>query len=610
MLHGYGGNILKIDLTTGTVTTEPTDPGLAERFLGGRGFGIYFLTTEMPKGADPMGPDNLLIFSPGPLSGTLVPGAGKLDIACKSPLTGGYASANIGGILTAEIKYAGYDAIILKGKSPKPVYVYIQDDKVEIRDAADLWGKGSLATEKVLKDRLGEEFQVATIGPGGENGVKYACITSDYGRQAGRGGIGTVMGAKNVKAVAVRGTKGIPVADVKAFRKAARALYKACKQSPGLEVWQKYGTAGVTTWANEIGAFPTKNFSQGMLDGYQNLSGEVMREKIVITDKGCFGCPSPCGKWSHSKKHGVRVEGPEYESTAMLGGDCALTDIEDIAYANFLADDLGLDSISAGNAIAFAMECYERGILSDADTGGVALNFGNAEAVFAMLNKIAYREGIGDTLAEGVKHASKVFGKGSDVFAIQVKGMEFSGYESHNAPSMLLSYMTCDVGAHHNRSWAITYDIQVGRDTVEPDKAAKVIELQHVRPLFDALGACRLQWVELGLDLNLYPPALAALTGKNRSWQELLGVSERIWNLTRLFWFREVPDFGRAWDMPPARFYTEPAVAGPTKGKVMKKADIERLLDMYYEQRGWTPNGMPTEEKLEQLGLIEFAEAL
>ena len=610
MLNGYGGNILRIDLTTGDISKQPTDPKLAEKFLGGRGFGIYFLFTELPRGADPMGSENMLIISPGPLSGTLVPGAGKVDFACKSPLTGGYASANSGGILTAEIKYAGYDSIILKGKAKKPVYIFIDNDKVEIRDAADLWGKGSLETEKILKDRLGEEFQVATIGPGGENGVKYACITTDYGRQAGRGGVGAVMGSKNVKAIAVRGNKGIPVADVKAFRKAARAMYKACKESPGLEVWQKYGTSGVTTWANEIGAFPTRNFSSGQLEGYESLSGQVMREKIVITDKGCFGCPSPCGKWSHVKKYNVRVEGPEYESTALLGGDCALTDIEDVAYANYLADDLGLDSISAGNAIAFAMECYERGILTDKDTGGIKLKFGNPEAVFAMLIKIAHKQGLGAILAEGVKHASKVFGKGSEAFAIQVKGMEFSGYDSHNAPSMLLSYMTCDVGAHHNRSWAITYDIQSGRDTVTPDKAARVILLQHTRPLFDALGACRLQWIELALDLNMYVPALAALTGLERSWDDLLKVSERNWNLTRLFWFREVAGFGRAWDMPPARFTKEPVVSGPTKGKLTSLEDANRLLDMYYEQRGWDAEGRPSPAKLEELGLTGFAKAV
>ena len=280
-----------------------------------------------------------------------------------------------------------------------------------------------------------------------------------------------------------------------------------------------------------------------------------------------------------------------------------------MAYANYLADDLGLDSISAGNAIAFAMECYERGILTDKDTGGLKLRFGNPEAVFAMLGQIARKEGIGAVLAEGVKHASQVWGKGSADFAIQAKGMEFSGYDSHNAPSMLLSYMTCDVGAHHNRSWAITYDIQSGRDTIGPDKVAKVISLQHTRPLFDALGACRLQWIELALDLNLYVPALAALTGLERSWDDLLKVSERIWNLTRLFWFREVAGFGRAWDMPPARFYKEPAVSGPTKGKMARLEDVNALLDMYYEQRGWDAEGRPSPAKLAELGLTEIAGA-
>ncbi len=605
-MNGYGGMILRVNLTDRTIRKEATPRELVERFLGGRGFGIYFLYTEVPRGADPLGPENKLIVSSGPLSGTLVPGAGKMDFTCKSPLTGGYASASVGGMLTAELKYAGYDSIIIEGASATPLYLFIDDETVELRDASEFWGQGSITLEKKLKDALGEDFQIATIGPGGENLVKYACITHDFGRQAGRGGVGAVMGSKKLKAIAVRGTKSIPIADVEGYRAKAKEMYAACKASEGFEVWRKYGTSGVNTWANEVGAFPVRNFQSGAIEGYESLSGETMRQKIVLTDKACFGCPSPCGKYSHSKKYDIRVEGPEYETAALLGGNVALLDIEDVAYANWLCDELGLDIISTGNCIGFAMECFERGIITAKDADGLELKWGDADVVFALIEKIAKREGIGAILAEGVKHASQVWGQGSEEFAIQVKGMEMSGYESRNAPAMLLSYMTCDVGAHHNRSWAITYDIQVGRDKVSPDKAAKVIELQHIRPLFDCLGACRLQWVELGLDLGHYAPILKAITGVDRSWEDLLKISERVWNLTRMYWVREVEGFGREWDMPPARVWKEPVASGPTEGKLIAREDVDRLLDMYYEQRGWDSNGIPTKEKLEELGLTDI----
>jgi len=602
-MFGYGGRILRVDLSSGRTWAEPMPEELARDYLGGRGVGAYLLYREVPQGTEPLSPANRLYVSAGPLSGLLVPGAGKCDIACKSPLTGGYAGASVGGLLSAEMKCAGYDTIAIQGAAAKPVYLFIDDDRVELRDATPYWGQGSLTTEKALKQALGEEFQIATIGPAGEAGVSFACISHDFGRQAGRGGVGAVMGSKKLKAIAVRGSHAIPVADLARYRELARALYAACKASPGLEAWQRYGTAGVTTWANEIGAFPTRNFSSGYFEGHPGLSGETMRQAIVVTDKACFGCPSPCGKYSFSKKHGVHVEGPEYETTALIGGDCALGNIEDVAYANYLCDELGLDTISAGNAVAFAIECFERGIIGPQDSGGLTLRFGDPEVVFTLLRQIAGRQGLGATLARGVKHAAATWGKGAEAYAVQVKGMEMSGYESRNAPAMLLAYMTCDVGAHHNRAWAITYDIAVGRDAITPDKVARVIELQHIRPLFDTLGACRLQWVELSVDLGHYAPILEAITGVPRSWQDLLHISERIWNLTRLYWLREVPGFGRAWDAPPERMWREPVATGPTAGKQVARADAERLLDMYYQQRGWDSDGRPTAAKLAELGL-------
>jgi aldehyde:ferredoxin oxidoreductase len=606
-MNGYGGSILRVDLTHGKITKEPTPAQLARDYIGGRGFGAYFLFREVPRNADPLGPENKLIISSGPFSGLMIPGAGKCDFTTKSPLTGGYASSSLGGLFTAEMKYAGIDSIILEGISPKPVYLYIDDRKIELREAAHLWGKGAITLEKELKDKFGEEFQIACIGPGGENGVSFAHINHDYGRQAGRGGVGTVMGAKKVKAIVLRGTGKIPVADMEAYRKAGMALFKACKEAEGLKEWQTYGTTIVTSWCDEVGALPTRNFSAGSFEGGKTIYGQAMREQIVVTDKGCFGCVSPCGKYSRLGRYNSYVEGPEYETIGMMGSNLGLSDIQDVAQANLLCDELGIDTISAGGAIGWAMECYEKGILTIEDTGGLDLRFGNAQAVFTLIEQIACRQGLGALLAEGIKKAAARVGQGSEKFAIHVKGMEQSAYATHNATAMLLSYMTCDVGAHHNRAWAITYDLQVGREKVVPEKVARVIWLQNFRPMFDVLGACRLQWVELGIDRDMYVPALEAVTGIHRTWKDLEQVGERIWNLTRLYWARENEGFGRSWDLPAPRFYEEPPTTGVTAGQITRYEDVQRLLDMYYEQRGWTPEGLPAPETLEKLGLAEMA---
>ncbi len=603
MLNGYGGQVLRVNLTQGSVEKSDLDPDLARDYLGGRGFAAKILYSELEKGVDPLGEANKLVVAAGPISGLLIPGAGKTTFAAKSPATGGYADSNVGGMLSAEMKFAGYDLIIAEGVSPKPVYLYIDNDTVELRDAKDYWGQGAITAETALKKELGDDFQIALVGPGAENLVKYACICHDFGRQAGRAGVGTVMGSKKLKAIAVRGNKSIPVADVGEFRRVGREMLEFCKNSDAWDVWVRLGTAGVNVPSNEWGSFPTRNFQSGHFEEMDKMTGEYMREQIVVTDKACFACPCACGKYSYTKKWDVHVEGPEYETAAFLGADVGIPDIEDVAYANYLCDELGIDTISAGNVIAFAIECFEKGIITTEDTDGLALSFGDSEGVFELIQKIAKREGIGDVLAEGVRYAAEVFGGGSSDFAMQIKGLEISGYESRDAPAMMLAYMTADIGAHHNRAWAITYDIEVGRDGVTPDKAAKVIELQHIRPLLDALGGCRLQWVELGMPLDYYVPAMKAITGVDRSWDDLIHIAERVWNLTRSFWVREMDGFGREWDYPPPRWYTDPVPTGPSKGKLITKENVDKLLDMYYEQRGWDQNGIPTREKLDQLGL-------
>jgi len=610
-MHGYAGSILRVDLSTGVASAQPLAEDLVNAYIGGRGFGAYLVYREVPPGTDPLGPGNKLVVAAGPFSGVFLPSGSKTSFSAKSPATGLYGDSNIGGHLAGELKYAGYDAVVLEGRAPVPSYLFIEDDKVEVRPCEKLWGIGAIKTEKALKDELGDEFQIATIGPAGENMVVFACVNHDIGRQAGRCGMGAVMGSKNLKAIAVRGTKGVPVADMSALRKVAGEMFSALAANPALKVWQDQGLAQVTTWSNSIGALPTRNFRQNFYENADALSGERMRSDIHVRDKACFACPMATGKYCKASHRGesVFLEGPEYETTALIGSNCALGSIEEVAYANYMCDELGLDTISAGNAVAFTMECFERGIITKEDTGGIEARFGSLDAFVEIAKLIAARQGIGAPLSRGVRAAAAAWGGGSEDFAIQVKGLEWSGYESRGAPSMMLAYMTCDIGAHHNRAWSVTHDIAVGRNVIE-GKAAKVVELQHVRPLFDCLGVCRLQWVELGLPLEYYARLYPAVTGRDDTWENLLLKSERIWNLVRAFGVRERADFGRADDQPPRRFYTEPVPDGPLAGSRVTREDIDRLLDEYYDLRGWDRDGRPTVKTLERLGLADVAAEL
>jgi aldehyde:ferredoxin oxidoreductase len=601
---GYGGSILRVNLSDGGITKEPTPDDLVRGYLGARGFIIHTLYTELPERVDPLGEDAKFITATGPLSGLFIPSSGKIQSGGKSPLTGGYGEANSGGHIPAELKMAGYDMLIVEGICDKPCYIVIDDDDVRIENAREIWGKGSFAAEETLKRNHGEDFQIFTIGPAGENLVKIACLTHDFGRQAGRTGLGAILGSKKVKAICVRGSKTIPVDDIDGLMKVGHRMYEQCFTNPAFELWQTYGTSSVVNWANRIGSFPTRNFQSGYFELFTNISGPRMRKEIVVINKACFACAMCCGKYSHAKTddYDVYVEGPEYETTAMIGGNCALGDIKDVANANHLCDDYGIDTISGGSIIGFAIECFEKGIITKKDTGGLELKFGDPKSVFALIKMIAMRQGVGDVLAEGTKVAAETLGGDSIRFAMQVKGLEQSGYESRRAPAMQLSYMTSDIGAHHRPSWAVTHDLQTGRDSAE-GKAAKVIELQHTRPLFDTLGVCRLPWIEMQVPVSDYAEAFRRATGIDYSEQDLLSISEKIWNLTRMFWAREVPDFGRSYDLPPARVYEDRITGGPTKGALLEREKIEAMLDDYYDRRGWTKDGIPSEQKLRQLGL-------
>lgn len=626
-MYGYAGTILRIDLSNEAVQVEPLPDSLVETFIGGRGFVAKMLYDEIPPGTAPFDPQNMLIAATGPLTGHFLPASGKTHFGTKSPATGGYADSNMGGHFGPHLKYAGYDVLVITGKAERPSYLLINDDAVEIRPAKEYWGQGAITAEKNLKDHLGDDFQIITIGPAGENLVRYACISHDFGRQAGRTGMGAVMGSKNLKAIAVKGTGSIPVADLKAAYSKGKEAYQKVKAKPGFEGWTPEGTAGITNWTNEVGVFPTRNFQTSHAEHYKNINGKAILTRLKITDKGCFGCPTPCGKYGHTQtpSGSAYVEGPEYETIALFGGNCVLQSIEEVAYANYLCDELGIDTISAGVVTGWAIECFQQGILTR-DEIGQEIDFSDLDSIMYLLNKIAHRQGIGDLLAEGVKIAAERTGQGSERFAIHVKGLEWSGYECRNAPSMMLAYLTADVGAHHNRAWVLGHDVAgawtsvhdlIASETVmeaQPKAivsercAEYVIESQHKRSLFDALGNCRLQMMELGFEEEHYAELYSLITGKTKTWKDLLMVSERIWHLTRSFSVREINGFGRHLDFPPARLIEEPIVSGPNKGHVMAKEDIHNLLSWYYSARGWDDNGIPTKETLLRNGLPEVVE--
>jgi len=627
MLYGYAGAILRVDLSTASIRKEPLPESLVQKFIGGRGFVAKMLYDEITPDIEPFDPRNMLIAATGPLTGHFLPASGKTHFGTKSPATGGYADSNMGGHFGPQLKYAGYDVLVIIGRADTPSYLFISDDTVEIRPAEDFWGQGSITAEKNLKDRLGDDYQILTIGPAGENRVRYACISHDFGRQAGRTGVGAVMGSKNLKAIAVKGTKAIPVADLNEAYARGKEAYRKVMAKPGFEGWTPEGTAGITNWTNEVGVFPTRNFQTSFAGHYKDINGQAVIERLKITDKGCFGCPTPCGKYGHTKTSAgsAYVEGPEFETISLFGGNCVLKTIEEVAYANYLCDELGIDTISAGVVIGWAIECYQKGILTREKIGR-EIDFSDLETVIFLLEKITRRDGIGDLLAEGVKIAAEKTGKESERFAIHVKGLEWSGYECRNAPSMMLAYMTADVGAHHNRAWVLGHDlagawtnvhdliasggeVEAQPKAIVSDQSAEyVIASQHKRSLFDVLGNCRLQMMELGFEEEYYAELYSTITGRKMSWEELLNISVRVWHLTRAFTVREVNDFGRHLDMPPARLYEDPIVDGPNQGHVLSLEDIEKLLNWYYVARGWDQNGVPTRETLVQAGLPEVAE--
>jgi len=620
-MQGYAGKILRVDLTTGKVEKEPLRVDFAKTFLGGKGFGGKILYDEVPPKIDPFDPQNRVIISNGPLTGTGA-FAPKCSFVTKSPLTGGWLDCMLGGFVGPELKFAGYDVLVVSGKAPEPVYLYIQDKKVELKKAGHLWGKSTHETETEIKEEVGDsKTKVASIGPAGENLVRFACITGDLYRQAGRGGIGAVFGSKNLKAIAVRGTGKVTLAHRDDFIKHTRELNKALKESG--ETMTTYGTMWLVDPMNDYGMLPTRNFQLAVFEQAKKINGDRLVKTLKTKDVGCHACTLRCSNFVEVKRSefgAFQLEGPEYETTCLLGSNCGLDNLKAIAYLNLLCDQLGMDTMSTGNILAYVMECVQRRILTKNDLDGIALRWGDHKGMIALIRKIACREGIGDLLAEGVARTAKKIGKGTSTFAMHVKGMEMPGYDPRGALGMGLAYATADRGACHLRAWTIYEEVMGSLDRFSPEgKAMLVFARMHRKIVMDALGICEM----MGL-MPLFASLLSEATGwevkplYNRVYEKLLedfaiegdrvGIGERIYNLARAFNVRE--GFGRKDDMLPARFFKESVPKGPLKGRPIKIRDFNKMLSEFYDLNGWDRNGIPRKEKLMELGLEEVARDL
>ena len=601
MVGGYVGKILRVDLSSGKVSSEDLNAEWARIFIGGKGLGAKYLYEEAKPGVDPLSPDNVLILMTGPLTGTTAPCAPKYAIYTKSPLTNAFLDSYMGGYLGAELKFAGFDGVIIKDKAEKPVYLWITDGKAELRDAKKLWGLDIHETEKQIREDLKDkDVKVAAIGPAGENLVRIACITVDLYRHAGRGGGGAVMGSKNLKAITVRGHQGVSVPDIEEFIELSKEITKNDVLTEE-NIWAKTdGTPGFLQMVQEGGILPTRNFQMGVYEHANDIDSDAVK-KIFVRRRACYGCPLGCGNLTHVKEGpfaGTVVEGPEFETLAMAGANCYIKSLEAIAHFNLLCDKLGLDTISTGDAVAFAMECYEKGIITKEDTGGLDLSFGNVEAYVEMPKLIAFRKALGDILAEGVKRAALKLGKGSERFTAEVKGLEYPGYEPRGSIGMALAYATSDRGACHLRAWPAASEVFGDVDPFTAEgKAQMVIDDQNLYCAKWSLVVC--DFYAIGYE-NIARLASAA-TGWKLSVDDMKIIGERIWNLIRLFNVRE--GLTRKDDTLPYRISNDPLKGGKADGHVVKPEDFHKMLDEYYKLRGWDSEGRPSKEKLRELDL-------
>ncbi len=599
-------NLLRINLTEGTVTKEKIPDSVVFQYMGGTGYLSYFLYKELEAQIDPLSSDNKIILAPGPIQGTRIPISGRYSVGTKSPLTGFFIDANAGGFFGSEIRMAGYDLIIIEGKSENPCYLSIKDDKVEIKDAQQLWGQRVHETDELIKTSENEpKMRVLAIGPAGENLVKISCTTSDRFRNAGRGGIGAVFGSKNLKAVAIKGsnrpTNGNPD-KIDEMRKELNKRAKTAKDDG--HMLHKHGTSWLVNIANHNTQFPTRNFQSGEFEDHEKITHEVLDKLYKRFRRPCFQCPIACSEtldasdfeWTDEKE----IAKPEYETLGMMGGNLGISDIETIIHLNFLCNQLGLDTISTGSSIAMTMEAVGKGLLTGEEFKN--LRFGNKEAIFDLVYKIASREGIGDILADGIIFASKKWG--IEDLAIHSKGLPFAAWDPRGKLGLGLSYASAAVGASHLRGWPTTREM--------PDKSAvevvdSLVHEQDVKTIKDSLTICHFTHsISPPLKFEGCRRIAEAVWDKPVTDEELTNIARRIWILKRMFNIREYGDKKPfEFDTLPKRFMTEPLPSGRAKGKTafVNEEDFKKSMLSLYEKRGLNNEGYPTEEALEKLGI-------
>ena len=619
--YGWTGTILEVDLTRSAVRKVDLPEQLAYNYLGQAGINARILYDRVSSDTDPLSPEAPLIFGVGPLGGTLAPCSGRLSVTFKSPLTGIFGDSNCGGHWASELKMAGYDHIVVTGKAKHPVYLWIDNDRVEIRDGRSIWGKNTWETDELVRQDVGERTaQVACIGPAGENLVRFAAIICNKARAAARCGPGAVMGSKNLKAIAVRGDRGIYVADKSALREAVEEAVSAILTDPLYESAKTYGTLAITPLAQALGFLPTRNFQESTFVGADKLAGEVFIKQFATKHKGCYNCPVGCSRLYKvaGGPYATHGEGPEYETVSALGAKCGNDNFESILHANTLCNQLGMDTISTGNTLAWAMECHEKGVLHETDLDGLDLHFGNAPAMMALIKKIAGREGVGDVLAEGAYRAADKLGGGD--WVVQSKGMDYPAVDTRGTKGMALSFAVSPRGGDHLKGlslYEVAPDIYAGdikKETgidVTPQywlryetKAELMRWHENWHCVVDSLGLCKLEGIAIKPLLpRHFQRMLAAATGWDVSVEDLERIGERIWNLERLFYVRE--GMGRDDDLPPRRLLEEPIATGPARGERLDRKSYEQMLTEYYRLRGWDQkDGVPTQDKQRELGLI------
>jgi len=608
----WHGRVLLADLTAGTVTTEPLNQAWADEYLGGRGLATRYLTEMMDPSADAMSPDNVLIFATGPMTGTSSSTSGRYCVVTKGPLTNAVACSNSGGKFGAELKFAGYDLLIATGKSEKPVYLLIEDDKASLQPADDLWGTTVWHTEETIKERHQDpQIKVASIGVAGEKGVRYACVVNDLHRAAGRSGVGAVMGAKQLKAVAVRGTRGVAVKDPKRMSAVARETHALLAASDGRKELTEFGTNAMIDSMHAFGGLPTNNFQKVTFPGSKNINPSAMAtpnangHTNLITNKACFGCTIACGRISHIDPTHWSIRGRdqyqhasgglEYETAFAFGPVVGVDDIDALTFAGYLMNEHGMDPISFGVTLAAAMELYELGLITDAQTDGVPLNFGNAEALTIMAEKTGKYEGFGQELGMGSLRLCQKYGRPE--LAMVVKGQEFAGYDSRALQGMGLGYATSNRGACHLKHDVFSQDMadQTGSGKAQPCK-----DSQDQIAMIDSTGLCI--FTTAAWDTDAFQRQVAAACGDEWTSERLLETGERIWNLERLFNLHA--GITAADDTLPPRLLETPAPEGVAKGRV---SELKTMLPEYYSLRGWGSDGVPTADTLSRLSLTAHA---